>query len=196
MTDANCWTTECCRSEEDAAENGHLRCMEAAHSRGFVFSIVAMGFAARYERENCVRFLIRVGCPIPPCATEYAAAHGNLHMLEILIVHGAPYCGDTLAAAAESGRENCVRYLLELKNQWPEYVLWGATLNDNVEIVKILHYCNKISWGRLTLNYAEHSRGNLCKDFLNAIHDDISGELKHARDSVSECKNIKRIRIH
>lgn len=90
-----------CQTTEDAAENGHLACLQYAHQSGWTWHPDTTHAAAQNGHLDCLQCAHESDCPWHPDTTYAAARDGHLAYLQYIYEN----CGD-VATCEKSGLEN------------------------------------------------------------------------------------------
>jgi hypothetical protein len=161
----NCYTN-CiiCRNCEDAAENGHVECLEHFHKifRNMSFRVGLK--AIKYRNLNCLKYFYQ---NIDDYQKEEAlciaaAKYGNLDSLEYLHKNGTEITYNTTDTAAEFGNLNCLEYLHNNGFDWSSMTTQMAAYNGHLDCLKYAvkngckfdkEYCLKIAQDENIINY-------------------------------------------
>ncbi len=116
------WDDETC---EYAAMGGHLECLKYLHQHGCPWDESTTFAGAVAGHTKCLAFALENKCPCDYRAAEFSARNGHkntLHLLRNYVMCTSHEWNLVMAAAAEHGHLDCLRYLL----------------NDGCEIVNVL----------------------------------------------------------
>ena len=129
-----------CKCANDAAKNGHLRCLKYLHEKGCSWDAKTCKLAAAYGHIECLKYLHKNGCPWDEWACERAAAFGHLEILKYLHENKCPWYEDeTCLTATESGSLDCLKYLHKNGCSLDKYILIVAVEKGHLDVLKYLH---------------------------------------------------------
>ena len=110
----------------NAACDGDLDALRAAHERGCPWDEVACVIAVVFGHVDCLAYLHEHGCPWPgEILCSMAADAGNADCLRYLHAHGCPVDADTYLGASmrtEPGHDDCLAYLHEQRVPYPPHL--------------------------------------------------------------------------
>eukprot|EP01032_Pedospumella_encystans_P014474 gene14474-16617_t len=134
------WNEKVC---EKAAANGHLQCLKYLHEKGCPWnnSIYTTG------QLHCVEYALEQGLQWNMYIAEMVAESGNLDVLQFLIEHNCPVDGTALALAAEKGRVDCLKYLLDDVHLPVNFAATEvAAMNCHLDCLQLLHQRTGTTW--------------------------------------------------
>ena len=128
-----------CKSVNDAAESGHLECLEYLHKNRCPWDAEACRLAAKNGHLDCLEYLHKNGCPWDEGACARAAEKGHLECLKYLHEKRCPWDERACELAAEYGQLECLKYLHKNRCPWDESACNGATKNNHLDCLEYLH---------------------------------------------------------
>jgi len=166
-----------------AALGGHLDCLKYCRENGCPWGLWVMESAAFSGSLDCLRYACENGCTWSffefdhgweifehgyeywRGVTQYAAAMGNLEIVQYSLEHGAPWSPYTCEYAVKNGHLDILRYALANGATFSRDYEWTDIEEDwfgvgsqcarlgNLEMMKVVHQSGG-EWGSLTIEFA------------------------------------------
>lgn len=191
----------CCKCCDDmtliAAGKGHFTCLKYA-IRHYPIHADACTAAAAGDFVRCLHLLREKGATWTEDTTRAAVTYGCLDALHYLLDNDCPRSDSLMLCAAEGGRRDCLRYLVEERQMELSAEVFGAAFERAyLECVEYL-----VDVGCPTSGYAfkaenewyicrgYHAAANADERFLRCILWAVDHAWSRNNDGLFECPNL------